>query len=494
MNKKILMSAIFLIAIASFQFQFVHANPIEPANLVSITGTRFLPASINAGDIASVAIDIKSNSFAFEIKDLNGTIDIGNQFLPIKLQDSLPNLQAGSTKTLIFNFQAKQDTLAGYYPALLTVAYLRPDGTIGKQNQSFSIPISKSEKNLDVTVNPRVINPGNQTDIVFAVKNLGGIPVTNLSFSWTETSNLLLPLGSDNKRYIAILGPNESANISYTVAADPNITPGIYPIAVTMTFNDSNGTRTLSSNVGIIIGGKTDFEISAEINSSSQISISIANVGSNNAGAVVVKVLDQSGVRVSGSSTSIIGNLNKGDYTIANFQLISSGLSQAQQENQPISNNFPGQGADANRFQQARQGNLNSIAIEIDYTDTTGERQSVQKTIVLSRESSASSTSSLGTSGFSARQGRNDLSSIGWILLAAFVAVPAGLNYKFKRTSWKKIAIILLPIIVLFAATILLFNSNIIGLAISIIVSIALLFWFFYKKKGLQAKFFEKNK
>ncbi|MDD5162657.1 MAG: hypothetical protein PHD95_00430 [Candidatus ainarchaeum sp.] len=494
MNKKILIGAIFLLAIIGFQMQLAYAAASEPAYLVSVTGTRFLPANINAGDIASVAIDIQSNAFAFAISDLNGTIDLGNQFLPIKSQDSFVGLRAGSTKTLIFNFQAKQDTLPGYYPAFLTITYARPDGALAKQTQPFSIPVSKSEKNLDVTVNPRVINPGNQTDIVFTVKNLGGVPVTNLSFSWSEASDLLLPLGSDNKKYVAILGANESTGISYTVAADPNITPGIYPVDVTITFNDSNGTRTITSNVGIIIGGKTDFEISAEISSSNQLSISIANVGSNNAGAVVVKILDQSGIKVSGSSTSIIGNLNKGDYTIANFQLLSSGFGQVTQNSgteQANQQQFP-PGSDANRFgSQARQGSPSSVAIEIDYTDTTGERQSVQKTISLSREVSTGTTA--GT-GFSGRQGQNSLmSNIAWILLAAFVISPIGLNYKLKKKKWKTIGIALAPIIILFLATILVFNSNLIGIILSAIVSVALLAWLFYKP--LQARlFFKKEK
>ena len=55
-----------------------------------------------------------------------------------------------------------------------------------------------------------------------------------------------------------------------------------------------------------------------------KISLSVANVGNNMAYAVKVSVPEQEGYRVSGSSSTIVGNLQKGDYTIASFNVTSA--------------------------------------------------------------------------------------------------------------------------------------------------------------------------
>jgi hypothetical protein len=101
--------------------------------------------------------------------------------------------------------------------------------------------------------------------------------------------------------------------------------------------------------------------------------------------------------RVSGSNSAIIGNLDKGDYTMVSFQITSS------------SSNFSGSGSTGQRRQLSqqdfekivrdnlsnqimRQNNTtrqnfsqdnNNLLVRIDYTDTTGERRSVEKMVAI---------------------------------------------------------------------------------------------------------------
>ena len=303
------------------------------------------------------------------------------------------------------------------------------------------------------------------------------VNISNIAFSWAESNNLVLPLGTDNKRYISLISPNTEEKISFTVTADPNIATGIYPLDITMTFNDSNGTRTQTSRVGLIVGGATDFEISADNQASGQLSVSIANIGSNNASAVVVKIPQQQGITVTGSSIAILGNLNKGDYTIASFQVQTAGTQgfSTRDQNQG-QQGFPGgqqttQGTDA-QLQKGPAG----ITIQIDYTDTTGERQSVQKIIQLNP--SASSTGTIAQN-FRNRQGNNSLSFLPWALLAIFAIGGIAFN-KFKaKKAWKMLAIVIAIIAVLFLAAIFLLNADIAATTIAAIASIILLVFFF---------------
>jgi len=260
------------------------------------------------------------------------------------------------------------------------------------------------------------------------------------------------------------------------VAADPNIATGIYPLDISLSYSDSNGTKTQSSRVGLLIGGETDFEVSADTLTSGQTSFSIANIGSNNADAVVAKIPSQPGVIVTGSSTIILGNLNKGDYTIANFQIQTIGVSQDNNYPRGSRTNPVGETPNQNTFAQAR-----SVVLEIDYTDTTGERQQVMKTIQLS----SSDTNASKLVGFRAQQ-NNSLGIIPWIILIILVGAGIVFNKIKKKTNWKKVGVRSAIIVALFAGTIFLLNSNLIAIILVTIISIAILVETFFKKEVME--------
>ncbi|MFH1256116.1 MAG: COG1361 S-layer family protein [Candidatus Diapherotrites archaeon] len=485
MNRKIIITAM-AVFFALIAFHSVSGElPADYGILTQITGTNFLPSTIHAGDVVNLAIDIKNRGGTISIVDLNAVLDIGDQFEPIALSDETNIIIPGATRTLVFKFNVKDDTLTGYYPALLTMTYLRGDNTI-KETQSITIPVTRTERNIEVTVSPSVINPGNQTQLAFTIKNTAKTPISNLSFSWYERSNLILPIGSDNKRFIPILNANTAETVSYTVAADPNITTGVYSFDVNMTFTDVNGSRSQGSRLGIIVGGSTDFEVSAEMLSTGQLSTSIANIGSNNAAAVVIRIPQQPGIIVSGSNTAIIGSLNKGDFTLANFDVQQAGSSVDQNITGAAgafrNRQFPSGASDMNNNAFAQARTANEVTIEIDYTDTTGTRQTVRKTIQLSSSSSSGNVLSVASG---LRQRENGYSFLAWLLPLLLVAGAIGFReYKAKTIGWKQLAKPVAAIIILFLAAVFLLNSELIATIAAAIASVALLAWFFRKNQG----------
>jgi hypothetical protein len=98
--------------------------------------------------------------------------------------------------------------------------------------------------------------------------------------------------------------------------------------------------------IGVGVAGITDFELSY-LESGGSFLLSVSNVGVNPAKAVSVEIPPQNGFSVSGSSTQVIGNLNSGDYTSANFQVAQRGSS--------------------------------DMNIRIQYTDAAGVRRSIDK-------------------------------------------------------------------------------------------------------------------
>lgn len=225
----------------------------------------------------------------------------------------------------------------------------------------------KSNENAEIIyINKVSLIPGSQDELEFTIHNVGNTPLEDLTFSWFNEDEVVLPVGSADTKYIDEIPIGEKKTLTYDVIADSNALPGLYKLILSLTYDDpiTGIEKTITNNAGIYIGGATDFEIAFSEYSQGEISFTVANVGSNPAYSVAVKVPEQQGWNPTGASTSIIGNLNNGDYTIASFDL---------------------------------QGISPTISLEIIYTDTRGERITIEKNV--SMGSSASVMFSADTEG-----------------------------------------------------------------------------------------------
>ncbi|MBS3061710.1 MAG: hypothetical protein J4215_03955 [Candidatus Diapherotrites archaeon] len=484
-TKLFLVLGTLYLLVAVFPTVIAQSTARDVVYLGNVTGTSFLPSTIYAGDIVSIAVNIQNRGLVVSIRDLNASIGIGNQFEPIQLVDTAQEIQPQATQTVVFKFRVKPETVPGYYPIQLNLAYHRNDQSdqTTTQTQTLQVPVSKTGKNIEISVQPSVINPASQTQLNFYIKNAGSTPISNISLAWTEANSLILPIGTDNIKYLEMLDSQATETISFLVTADPNITTGVYPLEITLTYTDTNGTKTQTSQVGIIIGGGTDFEVSADTLSSGTLSVSVANIGSNNASAVVVKIPHQPNIFVSGSNTSILGNLNKGDYTIANFTVSTTGLDQnrassrVQTSGQPIIRTGQTNSVEPTRVRDLN-ANQRQIIIQIDYTDTTGTRQTVEKTVLLFQ------TTTSGTGDIQIQR-QNPLGLISWAI-AIILAGGTLVFWRFKASQipFQKLIVPLGIITLMFLVIIFGFNASVEYSIGAGAVSLAGLAWFFNKNRG----------
>ena len=233
---------------------------------------------------------------------------------------------------------------------------------------------------------PSELVPGEVTELHFTITNIGNAPLQDLIFSWTEADGVILPVSSDNTNYIDSIEVGESTEVTYTVVADVNAAAGLYQLDLTIEFEDeSGGSRSMSTTAGIVIGGGTDFDVTFSDSSSAQTSLFVANTGNNPAYSVTVRIPEQDNFNVQGSKASIIGNLDKGDYTIVSFEITSA----SQRFGGPSTSNLSQQDqlSDEERqqlresFSQRNTAQNNNLDILIEYTDTTGLRRTIEKTV-----------------------------------------------------------------------------------------------------------------
>ncbi len=223
-----------------------------------------------------------------------------------------------------------------------------------------------------VTINKANIDIAKEEPLEFIVTNTGTSPIKNMVVSWKDPKGVILPVYSDNTKYIKYLDSGQSVTVSYSVMADVNADPGLYTLDVDLSYEDyESNKQSINTTAGMFVGGETDFDVSFSESDAGEVSLSVANVGNNIAYSVKVSIPEQDKYKVSGSSSTIVGNLEKGDYTIASFNVAST--------------------QDTARTKEGSEGkNISSVStnssplkVQIEYTDSKGERVTVNKEVKL---------------------------------------------------------------------------------------------------------------
>jgi len=160
-----------------------------------------------------------------------------------------------------------------------------------------------------------------------------------------------------------------------------------------------------------VADAQTDFDLVVQESTDSEVSIAIANTGKNTANSLIVRIPDQNDFRVSGTNGQMVGNLDSGDYSIVSFSLA------------------PLQGGDG------------MLTVQMDYTDSIGERRTVLKDVQF--RSGASTGNFTMTGDLAARfatiqeQDQGIFSSVWtWIVLVV-VAVVVIYFYRKHKVSCK---------------------------------------------------------
>jgi len=306
----------------------------------------------------------------------------------------------------------------------------------------FSVDITNKEFAQISYVDKARLDPGKETNMTFVITNTGNAPLQNMVFSWQEPTGVILPVYSSDTKYVKFLDTGKSVNLTYIVIADVNADAGLYQLNLNLksqSVGSSNTSSVINTRAGVFVGGGTDFDVAFSESSAGVTSLSVANIGNNPAQSVSVMIPQQPSFRVTGTNSAIIGNLAKGDYTLVSFQIASAtafnattGASSTGSTGQrrttatttrttqttlPGAPAFPMNG----NFTQ-RQGS-NNLQVVIEYTDTAGERKSVEKSVPIQFRSSGLTTTSLG--GTTSRSSSSSFigSTYFWLLIIAVVIV-----------------------------------------------------------------------
>ena len=413
----ILLSAANVFAVEStspqIKITLINQDP-APARAGDTVNLRFTVENVGGGSVNNLQLEML-NEYPFTVVDGPAVQKLG----------TLYGYQTGKNYVNIeYKLKIDKDTINGQHEIKLRHKDDQDDWT----TDSFYVDVTSKQFAQIIYVDKAKLEPGKETDMTFTVTNTGNSALQNLIFTWSEPNGAVLPVYSDDTKYIKYLDVGKSVDLVYKVIADVNAKPGLYKLSLTLKYESrQNATSSvISTSAGVFIGGETNFDVAFSQSSQGQTSLSVANTGNNPAQSVSVRIPQQENFRVSGSNSAIIGNLDKGDYTVVSFQIVSSGAG-----------NFTG----ANRQRQSSQnsqnnptgiaGRNNNLKVVIDYTDTTGERRSIEKNVSI--QFRTDTTTSSTSSGMGSSSQTSFFSSWTFYIIV-IAAVIAGFYYR-KRIA-----------------------------------------------------------
>ena len=328
-------------------------------------------------------------------------------------------------KIITYTIKVDSDAPAGSYD--LTVKYYEQGDSLATE-KTITIDVKNKEMAEIIHIDKTNLVPGKQTSLKFTINNVGNAPLKDMTFSWVNEDKIILPVGSDNTKYIKSVDIGESVELDYQVIADSNADPGLYELKLNLSYDDpiTYEEKEISTIAGVNVGGGTDFDVALSGSSGLETSFSVANIGSNPAYSVSVIVPQQNGWQVSGSNSVIIGNLNKGDYTVASFNLVST-QQMTDLQDQDLKRADVGE---MTRQSPAMQGS-NGLIIRIDYTDTIGERKVIEKEVAINSPQDIGSEMPSGKTG---RIQQNAFETYKWYIVGFIILITGLVLYsKYRR-------------------------------------------------------------
>jgi hypothetical protein len=223
---------------------------------------------------------------------------------------------------------------------------------------------------------PYPVNPDEYFTVWIKAENYGRTDVKDAIFELAPKFPFSLDPNENPGRDLGKLSGAQAVVFQYKVRVDKNAVAGENKLDLKYKTNPDDTSWYYESFDISVEEAQTDFDLVIQDVSNNQVSIAIANTGKNPAYSVIVRVPEQDAFQTTGTSGQMVGNLANGDYTLVSFEI------------------------------SEKKANV-PLKIQIDYTDTIGERRSVVKELDFNTGQVQSSTQVQSTQSANRTNGQN---------------------------------------------------------------------------------------
>ena len=236
----------------------------------------------------------------------------------------------GASTVVTVPFKVDSAAAAGVYNVQLSAYWVDP--VSGSAYKTFSVPVTVASaitfQISSVSYNTTQIHPGDSFTADIEITNGGGA-ARNARLSSASTS---FTLAGSSQITMGDLPTNMSTRISIPLSADSNLEPGLYPIPLTVTYEDSLGaTQTASLSIGPVAIYKSTvfFNVVAKAAVAQvlpgqrvTVNVNLTNVGTEQAKSVRVSITSNSTYFVPlDSSDKFIDGIGTGESEGVSFEM-----------------------------------------------------------------------------------------------------------------------------------------------------------------------------
>ena len=216
-----------------------------------------------------------------------------------------------------------------------------------------------SSGSLDVTqlkYEPYPVNPGEYFDLWLKAQWKGSTSTKNVTFKLVPTYPFYLDNNENAVKSFGKITPTSSEPfvVKYKVRVHDDAVEGINNLRLNYNQDGDEDSWVVKDLEIQIADAQTVFDLVIQESTDTGTSIAIANTGKNTANSLIVRIPEQENFIVIGTNGQIVGNLASGDYSLVTFNLKSQGRTSEQ-----------------------------VLKIQLDYTDSIGERRTVTKEIAM---------------------------------------------------------------------------------------------------------------
>jgi hypothetical protein len=302
---------------------------------------------------------------------------------------------------------------------ILCFAILSPFVCAGMYEVNYNETSSTSNTNSNLVVQtlkyePYPVNAGDWFDVWIKVQNVGQSDAKDVQFElipeypFYANDSLVrdygLIYGTINSYRVDQTYDSSQVILKYRVKVADNAPVGQSVLKLKIIANKDTGSGNVYSLSIEIAKTKTDFDVVAQDSSSTGTSFAIVNTGDNSATAVIISIEPQNSLNMTGTKSSVIGNLAQGDFTTVTFPIVLT-------------------------------KSLHELKMLISYTDTAGVRNNVEKivpiTSIVSGSANSMSNGNMQYSG--SRTISSSSSTMGYLVIGVIIGAAVILIYKKFR-------------------------------------------------------------